>query len=105
MKPSQTWWNNSNNSTLAPGFLAAVLALIVGQTFGTLGGWEPILSQATTPPNKWILAVFFRIVLATIYLDFEFSKFLPGNNLAKGATFGFLVWMVILIVGAFFSTC
>ena len=95
--------NNSNNSTLAPGFLAAVLALIIGRTFGTLGGWEPILGQATTPLGAWILAIFFGVALSQIYTSFGFPQFLPGNTFTKGAVFGFLVWVVILIVGAFWT--
>lgn len=92
-----------NNSTLAPGFISAIIALITGQTFGTLGGWEPILGQAQTPAGAWILAIFFGITLAQIYTNFGFSQLLPGNTLTKGVTFGFLVWVVILIIGAFWT--
>lgn len=90
-------------NVLASGFLATVLALVVGVTFGTLGGWEPILGLAATQLGSWIIAIFFGIVLALIYQNFGFSQFLPGQNLVKGATFGFLVWVMILIVGAFWA--
>ena len=90
-------------NVLASGFLASVTALVVGIAFGTLGGWEQILGLTDTLLGGWILAVFFGVVLALIYTQLGFSQFLPGQSLVKGAVFGFLVWVVILIVGAFWA--
>lgn len=89
--------------SLASGFLATVATLVVGGTFGTLGGWEPILAQVSTQLGSWILAIFFGVTLALIYTNFGFSQFLPGMTLVKGAIFGFLLWVIILIVGAFWA--
>lgn len=90
-------------ATLASGFLATVWSLVVGITFGTLGGWEPILAQAETQLGSWILAIFLGIVFALVYTTLGFAQFLPGTTLVKGAIYGFLLWVLILIIGAFWA--
>jgi len=90
-----------SNLVITCGFLATLATLVIGVTFGTLGGWEPILAQSATKLGSWILAVFLGIIAASVYTGFGFNQFLPGTTLVKGAIYGFLLWVVILIIGAF----
>ena len=90
-----------SGSVITCGFLATLVTLVIGVTFGTLGGWEPILAQSATKLGSWILAGFLGIIAASIYTGFGFNQFLPGDTLVKGAIYGFLLLVVILIIGAF----
>jgi hypothetical protein len=90
-------------SAIVSGFISTVAALIVGESFGTLGGWEPILIQAQTLLGSWILALFFGSIFALAYAFLGFSTFLPGIIPLKGALYGILIWVLLVIIGAFNS--
>ena len=88
-------------AALIAGLSSSIVALLIGSTFGTLGGWEPILAQVGTQLGSWILAIVLGIFFSLIYVYLGFSTFLPGISPVKGAVFGVLVWVILVIVGAF----
>lgn len=88
-------------ATIVAGFVSTIVGLFIGAAFGNLGGWEPILAQAETQLGSWILAVFLGIVFALIYVYLGFMTFLPGITPVKGAIYGILLWILLVIVGAF----
>lgn len=86
---------------MVAGLVSTIVGLSIGATFGTLGGWEPIIGQAETQLGSWILALVLGIVFALIYVYLGFMTFLPGITPVKGALFGILVWVLLIIIGAF----
>lgn len=83
---------------LRAGFGAAVVALLVGAVFGSYGGWAPVLNLAGTYLGSWIIAIILVSVLAFVYA-YWFNEFLPGTPVVRGAIFGILVWILLLILG------
>lgn len=88
-------------ATLVSGLVATIVGLLVGGTFGTLGGWEPILAQVDTQLGSWILASVLGMTFSLAYVYFGFGAFLPGVTPVKGAIYGILVWVILVIVGSF----
>ncbi|MEX0616459.1 MAG: hypothetical protein WD231_01440 [Candidatus Woykebacteria bacterium] len=83
---------------LKSGFGSAILALIVGGVLGTYGGWSAVLQLSSAQFGSWIIAVVLSVALAYIYSSW-FNSFLPGTPTARGAIYGVLVWVLMLILG------
>ena len=77
---------------------SGIVAILVGAALGTFGGWEPVFTLAATTFGSWIVAVVLSSVLAFVY-GYWFNAFLPGRAIIRGALFGVLVWILMLILG------
>ena len=88
--------------TIRSGLGAGVVALLVGAALGTYGGWSAVFSLAANNVGFWILAVVLAVFAAYIY-GYWFNAFLPGTPVVRGAMFGVLVWILMLILGGVFG--
>ncbi len=77
---------------------ASILGLLAGAVLGTYGGWSTVFSLATSEIGSWLIAIVLGIVLAYIYA-YWFNAFLPGTAIVRGATYGVLLWILMLILG------
>src|SRR4030067_2678872 len=84
--------------TIKSGAGAGLIALLVGSSFGTYGGWSAVFSLALNIFGFWILAVVLAVFAAYIY-GYWFNAFLPGTPVIRGVLFGVLVWILMLILG------
>lgn len=80
------------------GIGASLVGLFVGGVLGTFGGWAPVFALANSQVGFAIIAIVLGIVLAYIY-GYWFNSFLPGTTVIRGAIFGVLVWILMLILG------
>lgn len=87
-----------DSNTIRAGIGAGVVALITGAVLGTYGGWAPVFSLAATDFGFWVVALALSTVLAFVY-SYWFDAFLPGSAIVRGAIFGVLVWILMLILG------
>ena len=88
--------------TIRSGFGSGLVALLVGAALGTYGGWLAVFSLAANNVGFWILAVILAVFAAYIY-GYWFNAFLPGTPVVRGALFGVLVWILMLILGGVFG--
>src|SRR4030067_3124415 len=88
--------------TIKSGAGAGLIALLVGASLGTYGGWSAFFSLALNNFGFWILAVVLAVFAAYIYV-YWFNAFLPGTPVVRGAIFGVLVWILMLILGGVFG--
>lgn len=86
---------------VSAGFGAGVVGLIVGRFLGTYGGWSPVFSLAATSLGFWTIAIVLSIAFVYLYA-YWFHGALPGTPILKGAFYGVLIWILILILGAIF---
>ncbi|OGY22889.1 MAG: hypothetical protein A2172_03030 [Candidatus Woykebacteria bacterium RBG_13_40_15] len=77
---------------------SSIVALLVGATLGTYGGWAPVFDLASTSLGSWLVAIVLGTVLAYIY-GYWFNAFLPGTTVTRGIIFGVLAWILMLILG------
>ena len=77
---------------------SGIVAILVGAVLGTFGGWEPVFTLAATTFGSWVVVVVLSSVLAFVY-GYWFNAFLPGSAIIRGALFGVLVWILMLILG------
>lgn len=84
--------------TIRAGVGSGVVALLVGATLGTYGGWAPVFSLAANDIGFWIVAVVLSVLSAYLY-SYWFNSFLPGSAVVRGVLFGILVWILMLILG------
>src|SRR4030065_2554629 len=84
--------------TIKSGAGAGLIALLVGASLGTYGGWFAVFSLALNNFGFWILAVVLAVFAAYIY-GYWFNAFLPGTPVIRGVTYGVLVWILMLILG------
>lgn len=77
---------------------SGIIAILLGAALGTFGGWEPLFGLATTEFGSWILILVLSVLSAFVY-GYWFNAFLPGTEIIRGATFGVLVWILMLILG------
>jgi hypothetical protein len=77
---------------------ASVVGLLAGAALGTYGGWSPVFELAGSQIGFWVVAVVLGSVLAYIYA-YWFNAFLPGTPVIRGAIYGILVWILMLILG------
>jgi len=83
---------------LRAGVGSALIALLIGGSLGTFGGWSAVFSLAATDFGFWVVAGSLSVLFAYIY-GFWFESSLPGTTVTKGAVFGVLVWILMLILG------
>ena len=81
---------------------ASVVALLVGGALGTYGGWSPVFEHATSQLGSWAIAIVLGTLLAYVY-GYWFEAFLPGSPIVRGAIYGVLVWILMLILGGVFA--
>ena len=87
------------------GIGAGIVGLLVGGVLGTYGGWSAVFSLAPTDIGLWVVAVTASVFITYIY-GYWFNAFLPGSSITRGALYGVLVWILMLILGgvsAFFK--
>ncbi|MDP2671643.1 MAG: hypothetical protein Q8P13_04280 [bacterium] len=83
---------------LRAGLGAAVFGLLVSGALGTSGGWSPVLSLTNNVLGVWIIAIVLSIFFAYIF-TYWFDAFLPGSAVVRGAIFGALIWVLLLVLG------
>ena len=88
--------------TVRAGVGAGVVALLAGGALGTYGGWSAVFSLATNDLGFWLIAIVLSVFSAYIY-GFWFNAFLPGSAVIRGAIYGVLVWILMLILGGVFG--
>ena len=88
--------------TIRSGLGAGIVALLVGGALGTYGGWSAVYSLALNNFGFWIVAITLAVFAAYIY-GYWFNAFLPGTPAVRGALFGILVWILMLILGGVFG--
>jgi hypothetical protein len=88
--------------SLRAGIYAGIVGLLSGSVLGTFGGWSPVLNLPTNPIGVWVLALGLSVALAYIYA-YWFASFLPGTAVLRGAIYGVLLWIVLLILGGLTS--
>ena len=81
---------------------ASVVALLVGGALGTYGGWSPVFELANSQLGSWAIAIVLGTLLAYVY-GYWFEAFLPGSPIVRGAIYGVLVWILMLILGGVFA--
>ena len=84
---------------------AGFVALLAGAALGTYGGWSAVFSLAPNDFGVWLLALALSVFITYVY-GYWFNAFLPGGAVVRGALFGVLVWILMLILGgvsAFFK--
>ncbi|MEX0621792.1 MAG: hypothetical protein WD187_02275 [Candidatus Woykebacteria bacterium] len=91
-----------DSRTVRAGTGAGVVALLLGGALGTYGGWSAVFSLAANDVGFWLIAVSLSVFLAFIY-GYWFNAFLPGTSTVRGATYGVLVWILMLILGGVFA--
>ena len=87
-----------DSKVIRAGINSAIVALLSGVVLGTFGGWGALFDLAPSFFGIVIMAAAFSIFLGYIY-SYWFEDFLPGTALVKGALFGILIWLVLLILG------
>jgi hypothetical protein len=83
---------------LRAGVGSSIVALLTGAALGTYGGWTPVFNLAGSQFGFWIVAVVLGTLMVYIY-GYWFNAFLPGTPVIRGAIFGVLVWILMLILG------
>lgn len=87
-----------DTKVIRAGINSAVIALLSGVALGTFGGWSALFDLAPNFFGIVIIASVLSVLLGFVYA-YWFADFLPGTSLLKGALFGILVWIVLLILG------
>src|SRR3989304_7085443 len=85
------------------GLGAGLVGLLTRAVVGTYGGWAPVFELASTQFGFWVIALVSSVAFAYVYAYVGFPAFLPGTTLVKGAIFGALVWVLMLILGGVFE--
>lgn len=88
--------------TVRAGVGSGVVALLTGGALGTYGGWSAIYNLAPSEVGFWLIAITLSVFAAYIYA-YWFNAFLPGTPVIRGALYGVLVWILMLILGGVFA--
>ncbi|OGY29474.1 MAG: hypothetical protein A3F35_01925 [Candidatus Woykebacteria bacterium RIFCSPHIGHO2_12_FULL_45_10] len=83
---------------LRAGIGATAVGLIAGGALGSYGGWAPLLALSNNYLGVWVIAATLGVFLAYLYANW-FDALLPGTTAVRGAIFGALVWVLLLILG------
>lgn len=84
------------------GIGSGLVALLAGAVLGTYGGWSAVFELAENNFGFWVVAVALSAFIAYVY-GYWFNAFLPGTAVVRGALFGVLVWILMLILGGVFG--
>lgn len=84
------------------GIGSGLVALLAGGVLGTYGGWSAVFELAANNFGFWVVAGALSVFVAYVY-GYWFNAFLPGTTVVRGAIFGVLVWILMLILGGVFA--
>jgi hypothetical protein len=88
--------------TVKAGVGAGFVFLLAGGALGTYGGWSAAFELAANDLGFWLVALVLSTFVAYIY-GYWFNAFLPGTPAVRGAIYGVLVWILMLILGGVFA--
>jgi hypothetical protein len=91
-----------DSQVVRAGIGSGLVALLVGGVLGTYGGWAAVFELAASNFGFWVVAVSLSVFIAYVY-GYWFNAFLPGTTVVRGALYGVLVWILMLILGGVFA--
>lgn len=88
----------ADSRIIRSGVGAGIIALLASSVLGGFGGWNPVVSLANNQFGGWLIVTLLSVVMSYIF-GYFFHDFLPGTATIRGAIFGVLVWILLLVLG------